>query len=31
FPLFMAVHEICERRLEPKALIDALRYHPEFW
>ncbi|CAF3012502.1 unnamed protein product [Rotaria sp. Silwood2] len=25
----MAVHEICERRLESKALIDALRYHPE--
>jgi hypothetical protein len=31
FPLFTAVHEICERRLEATALIDALRYHPEFW
>lgn len=31
FPLFTAVHDICERRLEPSALIDALRHHPEFW
>ncbi|CAF1301754.1 unnamed protein product [Rotaria sordida] len=31
YPLFVAVHEICERRLEPTALIDALRNHPEFW
>jgi hypothetical protein len=31
FPLFTAVHDICERRLEPKELINALRYHPEFW
>ena len=31
FPLFTAVHEICERRLDPKALIDSLRHHPEFW
>lgn len=31
FPLFLAVHEICERRAEPKSLIDALRHHPEFW
>ncbi|CAF1030435.1 unnamed protein product [Adineta ricciae] len=31
FPLFAAVHDICERRMDPKALIDALRYHPEFW
>ncbi|CAF2175976.1 unnamed protein product, partial [Rotaria magnacalcarata] len=30
FPLFTAVHDICERRIEPTALIDALRYHPEF-
>ncbi len=31
FPLFAAVHDICERRLEPKELIEALRHHPEFW
>jgi glycerol-3-phosphate dehydrogenase (NAD+) len=30
FPLFTVVNDICQRRLEPKALIDALRYHPEF-
>ncbi|CAF1632379.1 unnamed protein product, partial [Didymodactylos carnosus] len=30
FPLFSAVHGICERQLEPKLLLEALRYHPEY-
>ncbi|GAV07023.1 hypothetical protein RvY_16914-1 [Ramazzottius varieornatus] len=29
YPLFTAVHQICKRSIPPKALIDALRNHPE--
>ncbi|KAK7495616.1 hypothetical protein BaRGS_00013063 [Batillaria attramentaria] len=29
FPLFVAVHKICKREMEPKNFIDCLREHPE--
>ncbi|XP_076436974.1 LOW QUALITY PROTEIN: glycerol-3-phosphate dehydrogenase [NAD(+)], cytoplasmic-like [Babylonia areolata] len=29
FPLFVAVHRICKRELEPKELIECLKEHPE--
>ncbi|KAJ8306803.1 hypothetical protein KUTeg_014887 [Tegillarca granosa] len=29
FPLFTAVHKICERQMDPKEFIQCLRNHPE--
>jgi len=29
FPLFVAIHRICQGELEPKAFIDCLKNHPE--
>uniref|UniRef100_A0A915HTP5 Glycerol-3-phosphate dehydrogenase NAD-dependent C-terminal domain-containing protein n=1 Tax=Romanomermis culicivorax TaxID=13658 RepID=A0A915HTP5_ROMCU len=28
FPLFVAVHRICERQIGPKEMIECLRHHP---
>ncbi|KAL5009566.1 hypothetical protein ScPMuIL_011871 [Solemya velum] len=29
FPLFAAIHTICERKMDPRQFIDCLREHPE--
>ncbi|KAK6181467.1 hypothetical protein SNE40_009311 [Patella caerulea] len=29
FPLFVAIHNICERKMDPKEFVNCLRNHPE--